>query len=39
MVPALKEGFGLPGVEAVSCGTPAIITTASPLPQILGDAA
>lgn len=30
-----SEGFGLPAVEAAACGTPAIATTASPLPQLL----
>jgi len=39
VLPSLAEGFGLPAIEAVSCGTPAIVTTASPLPEILGDAA
>ncbi len=29
------EGFGLPAVEAAACGTPAIATTESPLPQVL----
>ncbi len=39
VIPSLKEGYGLPGVEAVSCGTPAIVTIASPLPELLGAAA
>jgi glycosyltransferase involved in cell wall biosynthesis len=30
-----SEGFGLPAVEAASCGTPVIATTESPLPQLL----
>jgi glycosyltransferase involved in cell wall biosynthesis len=39
VIPSLKEGYGLPAVEAVSCGTPAIVTMASPLPELLGAAA
>jgi glycosyltransferase involved in cell wall biosynthesis len=39
VVAALEEGFGLPGLEATACGTPVIATIASPLPQVLGDAA
>jgi glycosyltransferase involved in cell wall biosynthesis len=39
IVPSLKEGVGLPGIEAVACGTPAIVTMTSPLPELLGDAA
>jgi glycosyltransferase involved in cell wall biosynthesis len=30
-----SEGFGLPAVEAASCGTPVIATVESPLPQVL----
>ncbi|MCL7453935.1 MAG: glycosyltransferase family 4 protein [Anaerolineae bacterium] len=33
------EGFGLPVLEALACGTPLITTTASSLPEIAGDAA
>ncbi len=36
---SLTEGFGLPAIEAVCCGTPAIVTSNSPLPAALGDAA
>jgi glycosyltransferase involved in cell wall biosynthesis len=39
VIPSLMEGFGLPGIEAVSCGTPVIATRESPLPEMLGDAA
>ena len=39
VVPSLVEGYGLPGVEAVACGTPAIVTRESPLPALLGPAA
>lgn len=37
VLPSLIEGFGLPAVEAAACGCPVIATTASPLPQILGE--
>ena len=33
------EGFGLPVLEALACGTPLITTTASSLPELTGDAA
>jgi glycosyltransferase involved in cell wall biosynthesis len=37
--PSLYEGFGLPVVEAMSCGTPVITSGASSLPEVGGDAA
>jgi glycosyltransferase involved in cell wall biosynthesis len=37
VLPSLMEGFGLPAVEAAACGCPVIATTASPLPELLGD--
>ncbi len=37
VLPSLMEGFGLPAVEAAACGCPVIATTASPLPQLLGE--
>lgn len=39
VLPSLMEGFGLPAVEAAACGCPVIVTTASPLPALFGDAA
>ena len=37
--PSLYEGFGLPVLEAFSCGCPAILSNNSSLPEIGGDAA
>lgn len=37
--PSLYEGFGLPVVEAMACGTPVICSQASSLPEVAGDAA
>ncbi|NNF04642.1 MAG: glycosyltransferase family 4 protein [Rhodothermales bacterium] len=36
--PSLEEGFGLPAVEAMSCGTPVAVSRAGSLPEIVGDA-
>jgi len=36
--PSLYEGFGLPPLEAMSCGTPVIASTASSIPEVVGDA-
>ena len=36
--PSLYEGFGLPPLEAMSCGTPVIVSTRSTLPEVVGDA-
>ncbi len=36
VLPSLMEGFGLPAVEAAACGCPSIVTTESPLPELLG---
>jgi glycosyltransferase involved in cell wall biosynthesis len=36
--PTLYEGFGLPPVEAMSCGTPVIASNNSSLPEAVGDA-
>jgi glycosyltransferase involved in cell wall biosynthesis len=37
--PSLFEGFGLPVLEALACGTPVITSAASSLPEVAGDAA
>jgi glycosyltransferase involved in cell wall biosynthesis len=37
--PSLYEGFGLPVAEAMACGTPAITSNVSSLPEVAGDAA
>jgi glycosyltransferase involved in cell wall biosynthesis len=37
--PALYEGFGLPPLEAMACGTPVVTSNISSLPEVVGDAA
>lgn len=37
--PSLYEGFGLPMLEAMACGTPVVTSTASCLPEVAGEAA
>lgn len=37
--PSLCEGFGLPPLEALACGTPVICSNATALPEVVGDAA
>jgi glycosyltransferase involved in cell wall biosynthesis len=37
--PSLYEGFGLPPLEAMACGTPVVTSNASSLPEVTGDAA
>ena len=39
VTPSTLEGFGLPVVEAMHVGTPAIVSSAGSLPEIAGDAA
>jgi len=36
--PSLYEGFGLPPLEAMACGTPVITSNTSSLPEVVGDA-
>ncbi len=37
--PSLYEGFGLPPLEAMACGTPVICSNAASLPEVVGAAA
>jgi alpha-1,3-rhamnosyl/mannosyltransferase len=37
--PSLSEGFGLPPLEAMACGTPVLSSDAGSLPEVLGAAA
>jgi glycosyltransferase involved in cell wall biosynthesis len=39
LFPSLYEGFGLPVVEAMSCGTPVITSDVASIPEVAGDAA
>ena len=39
MFPSLWEGFGLPVLEAMACGTPVITSNLSSLPEVAGEAA
>lgn len=38
ILPSLIEGFGLPPMEAMACGTPAIISRTTALPEVVGNA-
>jgi len=36
--PSLYEGFGLPPLEAMACGTPVLTSNVTSLPEVVGDA-
>ncbi len=38
LYPSLYEGFGLPPLEAMACGTPVVTSNVSSLPEVVGDA-
>ena len=37
--PSLYEGFGLPPLEAMACGTPVVTSNTTSLPEVVGEAA
>jgi glycosyltransferase involved in cell wall biosynthesis len=39
VLPSLYEGFGLPPLEAMACGTPVAVSRAAALPEVCGNAA
>ncbi len=39
VLPSFVEGFGLPVIEAMACGTPVVCSRAASLPEVAGDAA
>ncbi len=39
LFPSLREGFGMPVLESMACGTPVITSEISSMPEIAGDAA
>jgi glycosyltransferase involved in cell wall biosynthesis len=39
LYPSRYEGFGLPPVEAMACGTPVVCSNSTSLPEVVGDAA
>jgi len=38
VLPSFDEGFGLPALEAMACGTPVIVSDAGALPETIADA-
>jgi len=39
LYPSLREGFGIPILEAMACGTPLITSNVSAMPEVAGDGA
>lgn len=39
VLPSFEEGFGLPIIEAMACGTPVVCSHAASMPEVAGDAA
>ena len=38
LFPSLYEGFGLPALEAMTCGTPVVASRTSSIPEVVGEA-
>ncbi|MEP0804340.1 MAG: glycosyltransferase family 4 protein [Chloroflexota bacterium] len=38
ILPSFEEGYGLPVIEAMACGTPVIVSNGGALPEVAGDA-